>query len=127
MRRGPRWSQNAGGPLAHAAGALVVGLSGPKTEVAPTPMRRGPRWMHAYIVTALPWCCIPRPYMWFALADVIEDHRIYTSTICIDIYALCMLCFEYGISKGTHITYTKGYVSKSIQISTQLYFDYITG
>ena len=56
MRRGTRWSQSGGGPLAHAAGASVLpnrgrpphpcgeGLGGPKAEEAPSPMRRGPRW-----------------------------------------------------------------------------------
>ena len=54
MQRGPRWSQNGGDSLAHAAGSSVVpkgrrfprpcggGLSSPKTEEAPPPMRRGP-------------------------------------------------------------------------------------
>ena len=56
MRRGPRWPQSEGRPLAHAAGASVVpkrerpprpcggGLGGPKAKEAPAPMRRGPRW-----------------------------------------------------------------------------------
>ena len=55
MRWGPRWSQNEGGPLAHAVGASVVskrrrlprpcdgGLGGPKMKEAPAPMRWGPR------------------------------------------------------------------------------------
>ena len=55
MRRGPRWSQSEGGPLAHAAGAPVVpkrrrpprpcggGRSDPKAKEASSPMRRGPR------------------------------------------------------------------------------------
>ena len=71
QRRGPRWSQSEGGPLASAAGASVVpkpkrplasaagasmvpkrkrpprlsggGLDGPKANKAPSPQRRGPR------------------------------------------------------------------------------------
>ena len=35
MRRGPRWSQSEGGPLAHAVGA--------KAKEAPSPMRWGPK------------------------------------------------------------------------------------
>ena len=56
MGRGPRWSQNGRGPLAHAAGPSNTpkqrrpprpcggGLSGPNAKEAPSPMRRGPRW-----------------------------------------------------------------------------------
>ena len=56
MRRRPRWSQNGGGPLAHAAGASVIpkqkrppctcggGIGGHKMEEAPSHMRRGPQW-----------------------------------------------------------------------------------
>ena len=66
MGRVPRWSQNSGGILAHAAGASVVpkrrtprhpcggglgdrrpwgaGFGGPQADQAPSPMRRGPRW-----------------------------------------------------------------------------------
>ena len=56
MRWGARSSQNGGGPLAHAAGALVVpkqrrpphpcrkDLGGRKTEEAHSPMRRRPPW-----------------------------------------------------------------------------------
>ena len=56
QRRGPRWSQSGGGPLASEAGASVIpkrkrppGLSGgglgdPKEQGAPSPQRRGPRW-----------------------------------------------------------------------------------
>ena len=56
QRRGPRWSQSEGGPLASAAGASVVpkprrpsrlsggGLDGPKAKEAPSPQQRGPRW-----------------------------------------------------------------------------------
>ena len=59
MRWGPRWSQNEGGPRAHAVGALVVpkrrrpprpcggGLGGPKMKEAPSPMRWGPRWFQS--------------------------------------------------------------------------------
>ena len=55
QRRGPRWSQSEGGPLASAAGASMVpkrkrpprlsggGLDGPKAKKAPSPQRRGPR------------------------------------------------------------------------------------
>ena len=71
MRRGPRWSQNEGGPCAHEADFSVFlkrtrpprpcdgglddskagrrpcpcceGLGGPKAKEAPTPMLRGPR------------------------------------------------------------------------------------
>ena len=54
QRRGPRWSQSKGGPLASAAGASMVpkpkrpprlsggGLDGPKAKEAPSPQRRGP-------------------------------------------------------------------------------------
>ena len=38
MRRGPRWSQNEGGPRAHAAGTLVV----PKRRRPPRPCAGGP-------------------------------------------------------------------------------------
>ena len=53
MRRGPRWSQKGGRPLAHAARASVAkkrrwpprqcgrGLSGPKTHEVPSPIWRG--------------------------------------------------------------------------------------
>ena len=56
QRRGPRWSQSEGGPLASAEGASVVpkrwrpprlsggGLCDPKAMEAPSPQRRGPRW-----------------------------------------------------------------------------------
>ena len=56
QRRGPRWSQSEGGPLASAEGASMVpkrrrpprlsggGLGGPKAKEAPSPQRRGPRW-----------------------------------------------------------------------------------
>ena len=49
QRRGPRWSQSPGGPLASAAGASMVpkrkrpprlsggGLDGPKAKKAPSP------------------------------------------------------------------------------------------
>ena len=59
MRRGTRWFQSEGGPLAHAAGASVVpkwkrrprpcsgGLGGPEVEEAPSPMRQGARWSHS--------------------------------------------------------------------------------
>ena len=55
MRREPWLSQSEGGPLTHAAGALVVpkwerparpcgaGLGGPHAGEAPSPMQRGPR------------------------------------------------------------------------------------
>ena len=55
QRRGPRWTQSGGGPLAPAAGASVVpkrrrplrlsggGLGGPKAEEAPLPQQRGPQ------------------------------------------------------------------------------------
>ena len=55
QRRGPRWSQSEGGPLASAEGASVVpkrrrpprlsggGLDDPKAKEAPSPQRRGPR------------------------------------------------------------------------------------
>ena len=55
QRRGPRWSQSDGGPLASAAGGSVVpkrwrpprlsggGLCDPKAKEAPSPQRRGPR------------------------------------------------------------------------------------
>ena len=60
QRRGPRWSQCEGGPLASAEGASVVpkrrrpprlsggGLGSPKAMEAPSPQRRGPR-------------CVPKP------------------------------------------------------------------
>ena len=56
MWHGPQWSQSEGGPLAHAAMALVVpkqrrpphpcggGPRGPKAKEAPGPMWQGPRW-----------------------------------------------------------------------------------
>ena len=40
MWRGPWWVQSGGGPLAHAVWASVV----PKTEEAPSPIRRGLQW-----------------------------------------------------------------------------------
>ena len=56
QRRGPRWSQSGGGPLALAEGASMVpkrrslphlsggGLGGPEAKEAPSPQRRGPQW-----------------------------------------------------------------------------------
>ena len=55
QRRGPRWSQSGGGPLASAEGASMVpkrrrpprlsggGLGDSKAKEAPSPQRRGPR------------------------------------------------------------------------------------
>ena len=56
MRRGPRWSQSEGGPLARVARAPMVPIRrrparpcggavvSPKAKQAPSPMRWGARW-----------------------------------------------------------------------------------
>ena len=84
-RRGPRWSQSGGGPLASAAGASVVpkrkrpprlsggSLGDPKAKEAPSSQRRGPRWSQsersplvsaggASVIPVCPQSPLGRPY-----------------------------------------------------------------